>query len=62
MTRKINFGAGPAALPESVLKRAQAELLDYNNLGLSVCGRRRFAHVPRLHTFANWRARFFLQK
>jgi len=36
MARKINFGAGPAKLPENVLKKAQEELLDYTGLGLSV--------------------------
>ena len=36
MTRAYNFSAGPAALPESVLRRAQEELLDYQGLGLSV--------------------------
>ena len=36
MTRAHNFSAGPAALPEAVLERAQAELLDYQGRGLSV--------------------------
>jgi phosphoserine aminotransferase len=36
MTRKHNFCAGPAALPEPVLKRAQEELLDWQGHGLSV--------------------------
>lgn len=31
-----NFSAGPAALPQAVLKRAQAELLDWNHQGTSV--------------------------
>ncbi len=31
-----NFSAGPAALPEEVLKQAQAELLDWNGVGASV--------------------------
>lgn len=31
-----NFSAGPAALPQAVLKRAQAELLDWNGQGTSV--------------------------
>ena len=34
--RAFNFSAGPAALPPSVLARAQAELLDYQGKGLSV--------------------------
>ena len=36
MTRAWNFSAGPAALPEPVLKRAQAELLEWNGSGASV--------------------------
>ena len=36
MSRAWNFSAGPAALPEAVLKRAQAELLDWNGSGASV--------------------------
>ena len=36
MSRAFNFCAGPAALPESVLKQAQEELLDYQGLGLSL--------------------------
>lgn len=35
-TRAYNFGAGPAMLPESVLLEAQAELLDWRGLGMSV--------------------------
>ncbi|MBP6115562.1 MAG: 3-phosphoserine/phosphohydroxythreonine transaminase [Neisseriaceae bacterium] len=31
-----NFSAGPATLPEDVLKQAQAELLDYQGTGFSV--------------------------
>lgn len=36
MSRAYNFCAGPAALPESVLKQAQNELLDWQSKGLSV--------------------------
>ena len=36
MKRVFNFSAGPAILPESVLKEAQEELLNYNNTGMSV--------------------------
>jgi len=36
MSKAFNFCAGPAALPESVLKQAQEELLDYQGLGLSL--------------------------
>jgi phosphoserine aminotransferase len=31
-----NFSAGPAALPKEVMKQAQAEFVDWNNLGTSV--------------------------
>ena len=34
--RAFNFCAGPAALPEAVLRRAQDELLDWRGKGLSV--------------------------
>lgn len=36
MTRKFNFCAGPAALPQAVLERAQADMLDWQGRGLSV--------------------------
>ncbi len=36
MPRVYNFNPGPAGLPEEVLKQAQAELLDWQGLGLSV--------------------------
>ena len=36
MTRTFNFSAGPAALPQAVLERAQAEMLDYAGTGMSV--------------------------
>ncbi|HIZ83211.1 MAG TPA: 3-phosphoserine/phosphohydroxythreonine transaminase [Firmicutes bacterium] len=36
MARVYNFSAGPSMLPESVLKRAAAEMLDYNGTGESV--------------------------
>ncbi|CEG61104.1 3-phosphoserine/phosphohydroxythreonine transaminase [Legionella micdadei] len=36
MSRGYNFGAGPAMLPESILKEVQEELLDWHNLGMSV--------------------------
>ena len=34
--RAYNFNAGPAALPLAVLKKAQAELLDFNDSGMSI--------------------------
>ena len=36
MTRVYNFSAGPAALPEEVLAKAAAEMLDYDGSGMSV--------------------------
>lgn len=36
MTRVYNFAAGPAAIPEWVLKKAQNEMLDYHGSGMSV--------------------------
>lgn len=37
MTKRIfNFSAGPATLPLEVLQEAQAELLDFNNTGMSI--------------------------
>ncbi len=35
-SRVYNFSPGPAVLPESVLKRAQSELLSLNNVGMSI--------------------------
>jgi phosphoserine aminotransferase len=34
--RAFNFCAGPAALPDAVLQRAQAEMLDWHGKGLSI--------------------------
>ncbi len=36
MTRVFNFSAGPAVLPEEVLREAAEEMLDYNGTGMSV--------------------------
>ncbi len=36
MSRVYNFSAGPAVLPEEVLKEAQEELMDYRGCGMSV--------------------------
>ena len=36
MARIYNFSAGPAMLPEEVLKEAQEEMLDYRGCGMSV--------------------------
>ncbi len=36
MSRIYNFSAGPAVLPEEVLREAAGEMLDYNGTGMSV--------------------------
>ncbi|MGH8089001.1 MAG: aminotransferase class V-fold PLP-dependent enzyme, partial [Stenotrophomonas sp.] len=36
MTRAFNFSAGPATLPESVLRQAQEEMLEWNGAGASI--------------------------
>jgi len=36
MARIYNFSAGPAVLPEAVLRRASEEMLDWNGSGMSV--------------------------
>jgi len=36
VSRVFNFSAGPAVLPEAVLKEAAAEMLDYQGCGMSV--------------------------
>jgi phosphoserine aminotransferase len=36
MAKKYNFYAGPAILPQVVMKKAQDELLDFNGIGLSI--------------------------
>ena len=36
MARVYNFSAGPAVLPEAVLKKAAEQMLDYEGSGMSV--------------------------
>ena len=36
MSRVYNFSAGPAVMPEEVLREAAAEMLEYKNSGQSV--------------------------
>ena len=36
MSRVFNFSAGPAVLPEEVLKQAASEMLDWHGCGMSV--------------------------
>lgn len=35
MARKFNFSAGPAMLPTAVIERAQQEMLEWNDSGMS---------------------------
>ena len=35
MSRVYNFSAGPAVLPEEVLKEVADEMMDYNGTGMS---------------------------
>ena len=49
MSRAFNFCAGPATLPEAVLKQAQSEMLDWRGTGMSVMEmshRHQFRHAP----------------
>ena len=36
MKRAYNFNAGPSAMPEEVLKEAQAEFLNYQDTGMGI--------------------------
>ncbi len=36
MRAVYNFSAGPAMLPEEVLRQAQAEMLDWHGTGMSI--------------------------
>lgn len=36
MSTIYNFNAGPAALPKEVLQKAQREMVEYGNTGMSV--------------------------
>ena len=36
MSRVYNFSAGPAVLPEEVLKEVADEMMDYNGTGMSL--------------------------
>ncbi len=53
----FNFSAGPSVLPESVLKKAQAELMNYRGSGMSVM---EMSHRSALYAdiFAETKARF----
>ena len=48
MSRVYNFSAGPAVLPEEVLKEAQEEMLDYRGCGMSVMEMSHRSKVSRI--------------
>ena len=59
MSRVYNFSAGPSMLPEEVLKQAQAEMLDYNGSGMSVC---EMSHRSKWYTDINSEAEALLRE
>ena len=52
MSRVYNFSAGPAVLPEEVLKEAADEMLDYKGSGMSVM---EMSHIPKYMTISSKR-------
>ncbi len=62
MTRKINFSAGPAALPISVLQECYSEWFNWRNLGASVneISHRSDAFEELLHDLRNNLIKLFL--
>lgn len=62
MKRVYNFNAGPAALPKEVLKRAQQQLLDYENTGMSLMElSHRSKEYDKVHTKATTLLKELLQ-
>ena len=60
MSRVYNFSAGPAVLPEEVLKEAAAEMLDYKGTGMSVM---EMSHRSKaFETNSKYRGRFISAK
>ena len=49
MSRVYNFSAGPAVLPEEVLRQAAAEMLDYDGTGMSGYGDEPSLQALRAH-------------
>ena len=45
MGRVFNFSAGPAVLPEEVLREAAEEMLDYKGCGMSVMEMLSLIHI-----------------
>lgn len=61
MSRAYNFNAGPAALPDEVLEKAQKEMLDFNNTGMSVMElSHRSTDYEQVHNQAQERLRHLL--
>ncbi|HIS44893.1 MAG TPA: aminotransferase class V-fold PLP-dependent enzyme, partial [Candidatus Scatomorpha merdigallinarum] len=57
MDRAYNFAAGPACMPEPVLKKAQSELMNWHGCGMSVMEMsHRGSQFAEIHTEA--KARF----
>ena len=56
MGRVYNFSAGPAVLPEEVLKEAAEEMLDYRGTGMSVM---EMSHLKPLRPLSRKRNRTF---
>jgi phosphoserine aminotransferase len=59
MNRVYNFSAGPSMLPESVLKKAAEEMLDYNGSGMSVM---EMSHRSKVYTSIIQNAESLLRK
>lgn len=59
MNRIYNFSAGPSMLPESVLKKAAEEMLDYKGTGMSVM---EMSHRSKIYTSIIENAESLLRK
>ena len=59
MNRVYNFSAGPSMLPESVLKKAAEEMLDYKGTGMSVM---EMSHRSKIYTSIIENAESLLRK
>lgn len=59
MSRVYNFSAGPSMLPESVLKKAAEEMLDYSGTGMSVM---EMSHRSKVYTSIIENAESLLRK
>ena len=59
MKRAYNFNAGPAALPEEVLQKAQKEWLNFNNSGMAVM---ELSHRSKEYEMVHDKAKHLLKK